>query len=329
MRKLLCRLLLLMLLGVMSCLLIMACSPSRSNLSSNFLQSTTDCHVVKHPMGETCVPNHPQRVVTIMHTILGTTLMLGVKPIASSAVTAEIPCAEYVQDRTGGIEVIGTQNAPSMERILTLKPDLILVWQNIKSVYPLLSKISPTVVVPWRGPALWQEQIETVSKALGKEQAAQEAWKRFYQRVDALKQMLGDRYRGKKFSVLSPSSQWGFFIQARNSFPGFIFEALGLERPESQAVDTTSGYVMFNSQEKLELIDGDIVFVLTNKKDDQTFFKEITQSPLGKTLRGIQQNQVYYVDGLTWSGANLLAADAVIDDLYRYLVSIPERGSRD
>jgi iron complex transport system substrate-binding protein len=37
----------------------------------------------------------------------------------------------------------------------------------------------------------------------------------------------------------------------------------------------------------------------------------------------------YLVDYSAWRGYNILAADAVIDDLYKYLVNTPEGGSEE
>ena len=77
------------------------------------------------------------------------------------------------------------------------------------------------------------------------------------------------------------------------------------------------------SLEGLNLIDGDVIFVATQSNDEQAFLEELKQKPLWQTLRAVQQDQVYPIDYMTWKGQNLLAADAVIDDLYKYLVDTP------
>jgi iron complex transport system substrate-binding protein len=274
-------------------------------------------------MGETCVPQNPQRVVTIFHGTLGNALSFGVKPIASSILDIQYPFPAYLKNQVDGIEKVGSQNAPSLERILMLKPDLILVWQNIKAIYPLLAKISPTVIVPWRGSSAWREHLEFIAKTLGKEQESQQAWKQYYQRVDQLKLALNNRYQDKEISVVSPSSSFGFFIQAKNSFAGSILNDIGLHRPKLQDIDTSSGYITFSSEEKLEMIDGDILFMLALTDKDKQFSEEILNRPLGRRLKAIKQKHVYFVDGLTWNGSNLLAANAILDDLEKYLVNIP------
>jgi ABC-type Fe3+-hydroxamate transport system substrate-binding protein len=58
-------------------------------------------------------------------------------------------------------------------------------------------------------------------------------------------------------------------------------------------------------------------------KDDRQSLEKILQKPLDQSLKAAQNGHIYYVDTLTWVGSNLLAADAVIDDLYKYLVKTP------
>ncbi|MUL35141.1 ABC transporter substrate-binding protein [Gloeocapsopsis sp. AAB1 = 1H9] len=275
-------------------------------------------------MGETCVPKNPERIATIAPVTLGNALTLGVKPIATGVIDVQNPFPEYLKDKIEGIEVLGSQFEPNLERILVLKPDLILAWENVQAIYPLLSQISPTVIVPWNGQAAWQEQFEFVAKALGKEEEAQQAWKHYYQRIDELKVALGSRYQDKEISIIGPSIPWGYFILAKNSFVGSILNDLGLQRPKLQDVNTSTGYITLRSEENLEMMDGDILFVATHENEQREAFEKVLQKPLGKRLKAVQQGHVYFVDSpLTWNGSNLLAADAVIDDLYEYLVNAP------
>ena len=304
-------------------MLTVACSLSNSDNPESFVQSANNCRIVKHSMGETCIPQNPKRVVTIFHGILGNALSLGVKPIASSVLDMQNPFPAYLKNQVDGIEQLGYQYEPNLERILKLKPDLILVWENIQAIYPLLAKISPTAVVPWRGSVAWREHIEFVAKALGKEKEVQQGWKHYYQRVNELKVALGTQYQDKEISVFSPTSQWGFFVDAKNSFSGSILNDLGLKRPKLQDVNISSGYITFTSEEELEIINGDIMFVTVDREEDRKAFEKIIQKPLGKKLKAVQQGHVYYVNGLPWLSSNFLAADVVLDDIEKYLVNTP------
>lgn len=47
----------------------------------------------------------------------------------------------------------------------------------------------------------------------------------------------------------------------------------------------------------------------------------LLKKPLWRKLEAVQPQQVFPVDGWTWVVANPLAANAVIDDFYKYLVN--------
>ena len=308
-------------LGVFSTFLFASCNNISHTTTSMRSLSSPDCRIIRHTMGETCVPKKPERLATIFHVTLGNTLLLGLEPIGSSIVEVEEQFPEYLENKTGTIEPLGTQDQPSLEALAKLKPDLILSWDLAQADYSLLSHIAPTVLIPWQGSVIWKEYFELIAEALGKEAEAEQAWKHYYQRVNELKVALGDQYKNKTVSVVFPYFPSGFFLSANNSFIGSILEDIGLERPESQNIGTARGDIFINSLENLEMIDGDILFVATSKEDEN--FREILDSPLAKSLKAVKSRQVYYVNSLTWNGSNLLAADTVIDDLYKYLVNTP------
>lgn len=49
-------------------------------------------------------------------------------------------------------------------------------------------------------------------------------------------------------------------------------------------------------------------------------FRQFQNHPLWQTLNAVKTNQVYQVDSGYWSFGNLLAANAILDDLFRYLL---------
>ncbi|PIG91155.1 ABC transporter substrate-binding protein [Gloeocapsopsis sp. IPPAS B-1203] len=274
-------------------------------------------------MGYTCVPNNPQRVVTLSPLALGNALVLGIKPIGSNNLVywgERLPT--YLGNKTEGIETLGTEEQSNLEKILSLKPDLI-VGNNLyhEAIYPLLSNIAPTALHHFQGNIIWRDVFNFMAEVLGKQDIAQRTWNRYYQRIEELKLALGDRYQDKTISV-----SWFYFgrigSNVKNSFDGSILNDVGLKRPASQDVTTDYGYIDF-SEEELEKSDGDVMFVMSFTDNDEQALKQLQQRPLWNQLKAVQQNQVYFVDQLTWTGGNLLAADAVIDDLYKYLVNTP------
>jgi Periplasmic binding protein/AMIN domain len=133
----------------------------------------------------------------------------------------------------------------------------------------------------------------------------------------------GDRYSNQTISVAQVNDEYGTEAYTVNSFPGSILSDLGLQRPQSQAISKPGGTIEAISEERLELIDGDLLFMLTFSDRDRQMLENLLQKPLWRKLKAVQNGQVYSLDGWTWVVANPLAADAVIEDLYKYLVNTP------
>lgn len=314
----------LFLIGLAGFLLTTSCIQSANIDSSVQRSQPQDCRVIEHIGGETCVPNNPRKVATIFHVVLGSALSLDINPIGSTVIDLRDPFPKYLEEKTVETKSLGTQYEPNLESITKLSPDLILAWESVQEVYPLLSQIAPTVLIPWDGSVNWQKHFDFVARTLDKEDEAQQAQGRYFEHVSQIKQALGDRYIGKKISIVTGSPSIGFFIQAKNSFAGSILEDIGLERPQLQDVDAPSGTIRFTSTENLELIDGDILFVMHLKDEEKEFMDELLRSPFGRRLKAVQQGNIYFVDILTWTGSNPLAAQAVLDDIERYLVNTPQ-----
>jgi iron complex transport system substrate-binding protein len=310
-----------LILGILGFTLVTACNHDASqNISSLPKQPTAECRMVKHTMGETCVPIHPQRVVTLSSCTLGNVLALGVKPVGTTnEVYVEGGSLTSVKGKMEGIKLLGLSQ-PNLEATLLLKPDLIVGVDWYKPIYPLLSKIAPTVLGKIDFPN-WEEHFSLVAEALGKQETEKALWDRYYQRIEQLKLALGTRYQGKKISFISVGSG-RMSIDAKNSFGGAIISDALLQRPASQNIDAPYGAVDI-SLEELEKADGDILFVTTFSSSGNEFLAKKQQEPLWKTLKAVRENHVYYVDYMAWAATNMLGTDVVIDDLFKYLVNTP------
>ncbi|GAB4384527.1 MAG: iron-siderophore ABC transporter substrate-binding protein [Elainellaceae cyanobacterium] len=303
------------LLVVLSFSMVSACSGRSVQTPSPV---ATDCRMVQHALGETCVPNQPQRVVALSVPTLGDALALNVKPIASIVYFDDAP--PYLAKYLESIEILGKEEQPNIERILALKPDLIIgIQYSMEAVYNQLSQIAPTVADDWDGYPSWRNHFDFVAEVLGKTEEAKQVWANYYQRIDALKAALGDRVQDLEISFVHICCGT-IDIDLKNSFNGSILADVGLRRPPAQAVPIAGGITLL-SEERLMDIDGDILFVATDGEESTQKLAALKQNPLWKKLRAVQHNRVYPVNYPTWRGGNPLAADAVMDDLFKYLVN--------
>ena len=320
------------LVSIMAVFLLSACgftSKDTSSESSSPL-SADSCNIVQHASGETCVPNNPQRIVTLRLQGLANAIILGIQPVGSlhhptedsQSVTGRV-FPEFIPDKVEGIKSLGSFGEPSLEKMSLLKPDLILGTQAQSAIYPLLSEIAPTVLFDWQGTQIWRKYFDFMAQVLDREDEAQKAWDDYYNRVEALKMALGDRYANKTISFVYFCCGGHFGSQAPESFMGSVLEDIGLQRPPSQAIPAPPyGEITF-SEEKLPEADGDVIFVASYNKSDREHLDNVLERPLWKQLEAVQQNRVYLVDAETWRGGNLLAAHAIINDLYKYLLDKP------
>jgi iron complex transport system substrate-binding protein len=73
------------------------------------------------------------------------------------------------------------------------------------------------------------------------------------------------------------------------------------------------------SIERLDLLDGDVMFLILDANARESW-QRLQRSLLWQRLKVVQNNQVFVVDSGYWVLGNILAANAILDDLFKYLV---------
>ncbi|MBD2566097.1 MULTISPECIES: iron-siderophore ABC transporter substrate-binding protein [Nostoc] len=314
---------------VIFCSLLFAVACHRGgSLPVNNQNINTACRQVEHTAGMTCVPDKFERLVTLDDA--ENAIALGIKPVG--AVISDF--SSYWQDKLTGVKNIGTIGEPNLESILALKPDLIAGYEYQQNIYPITSKIAPTVLLKFEHSGQWKEVFTNTSVALGKKEVGQKVMENYYRRLADFKQKMGNKLSKIKVSVvrLYPNN---INLYLRDSFCGSILQDAGLSRPESQSFTASEAKKLFSNQiqmsignELIEQADGDVIFIWTAENDakgNQTAQKKLEQlklSPLWKNLKAVRENKVYLVPSY-WIGSGMLAANAIIDDLFKYLINIP------
>lgn len=325
------------LLMVLAIAFVAACNTN--SLNSNSTASTNeqkDCYVVQHVLGEICVPQNPQRIVALDSNTLEYLLALGIKPMGA---VLSIEFAQFLD--TEGIINIGSADEPNLEKILTLQPDLIIGGDYYESIYPQSSKIAPTLLwghILWGGSGHsgeWKEGFMKFAQLLQKTEIAEQVMKDYRVRLDEFKRDMGAALQQTEVSVvrLYPDR---INLYLKDSFSGTVLQDAGLPRPPAQAIDADTAQQRFGnaiqftiSKEVLSQADSDVMFVWTGENtaeaDQQAQEKlaELKADPLWQSLNAVQQNKVYQVPNY-WIGSGPIAANLIIDDLFKYLVEPPQ-----
>jgi len=295
--------------------LVIACDSSPPSTPS----TSADCRMVDHAAGSTCVPDNPERVVVLGVATIGNTLALGVKPVGTILYFDKNNPPPYLAGKLEGVEIVGTGNQPNLETISILKPDLIIMMYPDQGSYDQLAQIAPTVADDWFGFDDWKDHFNFVANVLGKTEEAKEVWAHYEQRIQELREALGERYQDAEISVIRVCCN-NLASDVKNSFSGTIIDDVGLRRPPAQD-SARGGLVVFSEELITEKLNGDIIFAIVDDDDDsERFFAQLQQNPLWNQLKAVQAGNVYPVNLATWRGGSPLAADAVIDDLFEYLV---------
>ncbi|MFS0516445.1 iron-siderophore ABC transporter substrate-binding protein [Nostoc sp. UIC 10607] len=292
-------------------------SVDAGNLSQNLTKSRNlqppECRIVKHLMGETCVPINPQRIVVLDDLSLEIALVLGFKPVGATDWLGNFP--PYLQKKIQGVGSIGDAEQPNLEKILMLKPDVILFASHAaaqETLYNQLSQIAPTVGYQWYdGVYRWQECFQSFAEALGKSSEADIVINNYQQRLEKLRRALGDRLYTTEVSLVRIYPDRIRLRGEGQHLCSRVIQDLGLPRPPAQKKG------MDISLESINYADGDVIFLQQHAQANN--YQHITNHPLWLKLNAVKSDKVYEVGDDYWHGGSYIAANLILDDLFKYL----------
>ncbi|MBW4642740.1 MAG: ABC transporter substrate-binding protein [Goleter apudmare HA4340-LM2] len=333
MKKQSCRLVKLFLLMAFSLLLITACYQTVTQRPEISLKPSAECRVIQHDFGETCVPLNPQRIVALSpEGNLDALIALGIKPVGYAGY--DIPNTRKPGlfgaslDAVAGAEYVGNVYQPSIEKVLMLKPDLILDGSQTPN-YQFMSAIAPTLPVPdpffdepnflykSTDQAFFKENLRYHARLLNQETKAEDILNQYYQRVNELKKHLGNQLQQLEISVIF-YREGGFYTitdQIR-MLPPSVFNDVGLR----YKFLPRRSFMPSVSLEMIDEFDTDILFIVNNAERPSSFY---FQHPILSSLRVVKNKRAYVVDQETWSAQGMLGANKILDDLEKYIVNSP------
>lgn len=307
-------------------LLLTACSggkPTEKPTAPTETAPATE-RTVKHALGESKVPAHPQRVVVLDTGELDIALALGVKPVGAVIAGAETAFPEYLKGKTDGITKVGTIAEPNLEVIASLKPDLILTnTLRHEKIKDKLEQIAPTVY--GKRPNFWKENLAIYAEALGKAEAGTQLMAEYQNRIKEFQSKMGDKLATTKVSLVRSFPDHAR-IYLNESFSGSILVDLGLGRPASQdkksADPATPAVFAKVTEEQIPDMDGDVILVFYYGREKGDSLAKFFKNPLWAQLNAVKQNRVVEVDDGHWGlGLGPIAANLIMDDLFKHVAA--------
>ncbi|WP_153125911.1 ABC transporter substrate-binding protein [Peribacillus tepidiphilus] len=277
-----------------------------------------ESYTVEHAMGTTEIPKTPEKVVILTNEGTEALLALGVKPVGAVQSWTGKPWYDHIKTDMEGVEVVGTESEVTLEAIAALQPDLIIGNKmRQEKLYDQLNEIAPTVFSETlRGD--WKENFALYAKAVNKEEKGKEVLAQYDERVNKIKETLGDKVNQKVSIVRFMAGD--VRIYHKDSFSGVVLDQLGFARPEGQDVmDFAEKNV---TKERIPAMDGDVLFYFTYEDgagEATALEKEWLEDPLFKNLSVAKAGKVYKVDDAIWNTAGgVIAANKMLDDIEKH-----------
>ncbi|WP_435104421.1 ABC transporter substrate-binding protein [Arhodomonas sp. AD133] len=272
---------------------------------------------LNHAFGTTRVEGTPLRVVTLYQGANDTAVALGIEPVGVVDSWVEKPMYRYLREPLSEAAHLGLETQPNLEGIAWLQPDLIVATRyRHEQIRHLLARIAPTVAQ--RTAYGFKETLRLMGRATGREARARELLADWQRRVAAFRNRarcaLGEDWPQEAAVVGFKSDHARIYY---SGFAGSILEELGFRRP--QAHQGGGWGVKLTNQESIPAMNAEVMFVFMNDDDPAVVenFRRWQAHPLWRTLDAVDNDRVYHVDNVTWSmGAGILAANAVLDDLF-------------
>jgi iron complex transport system substrate-binding protein len=307
-------------IGLALALTLTACGGTAASEDGAGASATADTafpRTVQHAMGETEIPERPERVVVLDTGELDAALSLGVPPVGAVTTGVSEDFLSYLADDAADVEPVGTVAEPDLEAIAALQPDLILSNKTRhEALYGQLSQIAPTVFAERVG-VVWKENFLLDAEALGLEQEAAAALEEYENDAAALGEGIGDP-AGTTVSALR-------FVDGTiraytgESFIGTVLADIGLAQLEL----ATEQYPTFAelAAEEVTQADADIVLYSSFGPAADSGEAAVVAGPLWPLMRAVAEDRAHAVDDdVFFTGIGLRAATLQLEELRELLV---------
>ena len=237
--------------------------------------------------GDIKIPKNPQRIVVLANQYVGYFLALGLKP---AGITENPLSNPYFAGKLDGVQNLG--DGSSLEKILDLKPDLIIVYDGTKNIEQL-AKIAPTVAIKY-GDKNFKDRLIDFGLMTNTEDKAKIWIANWDKKIAEYKPKVEGAVGQKTVSILNTYAK-GLYVWGSGFGRGgeIIYGEFKLKAPaaaQKDVIDSGTGFATI-SLEKLPEYAGDYIFTspwLGDTADPAVVY----DSKLWKTLPAVKQSCV-------------------------------------
>ncbi|MFV2119602.1 ABC transporter substrate-binding protein [Streptomyces sp. Act-28] len=283
---------------------------------------------VSHLKGSTTLQRPAGRVVALEWTYAEDLLALGVSPVGVADLEG------YDQWVTGGprfgaaVKDVGTRQAPSLETVKALKPDLIITSKvRSEGNYEQLNEIAPTLMFdPYSTDGGEYEEMRATLKTLGTAVGRPEAADTVLKDLDAKIAAAGRRLAAAKKDGTEVTVARGYTtdgaavveVLTDSTIPGGLLPRLGLRNAWKGEADAY-GMSKVDIEGLRPVEKSSLVYVAA--KDDDVFATSLPKNALWRNLDFAKGGRVHALDPGTWFFGGPFSTAQVADEIANALTS--------
>lgn len=251
------------------------------------------------------VPEKAERIViTGALESMEDAMVLGINPVGAISVSGKFP--DMFKSITGKAVSIGEKTEPNFEKILSLKPDVILGSSKFKpEVMEQLSKMAPTLPMSHIS-TNWEANLLALGELTGKKAEADKVISQYQADLKAAKAQLGEKMKDKKIVIVRVRAGSLYIYPESVFFNPSLYGELGFTVPAEVKAAKAQELI---SLEKFSQMNPDYVFVQFSEdenKDAPKALESLQSNPIWKSIAAVKNNKVFVnvVDPLAQGGAS-------------------------
>jgi len=259
------------------------------------------------------IPSNSTKIVTASQEAMEDAAVLGVKPVGAVATGGEFPA--FLGDSMSEAQEIGDKFQPSTEKLLQLKPDVILGTSKFQAdVVESLNKVAPMIPISHIS-THWKDNLLVLAEITGKTAEAEKYISDYEASVKETKTAVAEKIADKEVVMVRIRSGSIFVYPESVYFNPVLYTDLGLTVPEEVKAAKAQEQI---SLEKLAEMNPDYLFVQFEESENQEnkdALKNFESNAIWTNLNAVKDEHVYVnaidpmaAGGTAWSKTNFLAA---------------------
>lgn len=291
---------------------------NQSHLASSY--PSAQGTVIRHMRGEYCVSTTPLRIAVMDVQYADHLLALGVTPAGSVGLgtvgLGNVKFPQYIRGKLNDTKYLGTYEAPDLQAVARLKPDLIICTEMHDTHYEALSQMAPTLM--FKRNESWQTILSLCGEIIGKQAQAEHIITAYHRKTALLSEELAEVMAGKSVALIRPRESLVRVHTASHRTGAVLYRDLGLPAPLFVADTSDTAYHI--PVDRLAAVHANHYFVLSNEMmlNGRSTMEQSVLGMLGHN----KQQQIYEVDVATWIGSyGPTGINSIVDQVARVLLA--------